>query len=80
MRSASLAPDTGRRDWVVHLLRPVSLQRATNGLGCPRPIALYQAKKLKPDGLIPRAYRSDEAAQAFADLEAGRNAHGVIVF
>jgi len=46
----------------------------------PRLIALYQAKKLKLDELITRTYRIDEAAQAFADLEAGRNARGVIVF
>jgi len=30
--------------------------------------------------LITRTYRIDEAAQAFADLEAGRNARGVLVF
>lgn len=46
----------------------------------PRLIELYQAKKLKLDELITRTYRIDEAAQAFADLEAGRNARGVIVF
>jgi S-(hydroxymethyl)glutathione dehydrogenase/alcohol dehydrogenase len=46
----------------------------------PRLIALYQAKKLKLDELITRTYTIDEAAQAFADLEAGRNARGVIVF
>jgi len=46
----------------------------------PRLIALYQSKKLKLDELITRTYRVDEAPQAFADLEAGRNARGVIVF
>ncbi len=46
----------------------------------PRLIALYRAKKLKLDELITRTYRIEEAAQAFADLEAGRNARGVIVF
>jgi len=46
----------------------------------PRLIALYRAKKLKLDELITRTYRIGEAAQAFADLEAGRNARGVIVF
>jgi len=46
----------------------------------PRLIALYKAKRLKLDELITRTYRIDEAAQAFADLEAGRNARGVIVF
>jgi NDMA-dependent alcohol dehydrogenase len=46
----------------------------------PRLIGLYQAKKLKLDELITRTYRIDEAPQAFADLEAGKNARGVIVF
>jgi len=46
----------------------------------PRLIGLYHAKKLKLDELITRTYAIDEAAQAFADLEAGRNARGVIVF
>ena len=46
----------------------------------PRLIALYQAKKLKLDELITRRYGIDEAAQAFADMVAGKNARGVIVF
>jgi S-(hydroxymethyl)glutathione dehydrogenase/alcohol dehydrogenase len=37
-------------------------------------------RRLKLDELITRTYKIDEAAQAFADLEAGRNARGVIVF
>jgi Zn-dependent alcohol dehydrogenase len=45
----------------------------------PRLIGLYQSKKLKLDELITRRYSIDEAPQAFADLEAGRNARGVIV-
>ena len=46
----------------------------------PRLIGMYQAKQLKLDELITRKYAIDEAPQAFADLEAGRNARGVIVF
>ncbi|MCD6041737.1 MAG: alcohol dehydrogenase zinc-binding protein [Burkholderiales bacterium] len=46
----------------------------------PRMLALYQAGKLKLDELITRRYRVEEAPQAFADLESGRNARGVIVF
>ncbi len=38
------------------------------------------AGKLKLDELITRRYGIDEAAQAFADLESGKNARGVIVF
>jgi S-(hydroxymethyl)glutathione dehydrogenase/alcohol dehydrogenase len=46
----------------------------------PRMLALYQAGKLKLDELITRRYAVDEAPQAFADLQSGRNARGVIVF
>ncbi|MDH4189729.1 MAG: Zn-dependent alcohol dehydrogenase [Betaproteobacteria bacterium] len=46
----------------------------------PRVLALYAGGKLKLDELITRRYSIDEAPQAFADLESGRNARGVIVF
>ncbi|MCX7961405.1 MAG: Zn-dependent alcohol dehydrogenase [Burkholderiales bacterium] len=46
----------------------------------PRMLQLYMAGRLKLDELITRRYSIDEAPQAFADLEAGRNARGVIVF
>jgi NDMA-dependent alcohol dehydrogenase len=46
----------------------------------PRMLALYLAGKLKLEELITRRYSIDEAAQAFADLQAGKNARGVIVF
>jgi NDMA-dependent alcohol dehydrogenase len=46
----------------------------------PRMLALYTAGRLKLDELITRRYSIDEAPQAFADLESGRNARGVIVF
>ena len=46
----------------------------------PRMLALYAAGKLKLDELITKRYSIDEAPQAFADLESGRNARGVIVF
>jgi NDMA-dependent alcohol dehydrogenase len=46
----------------------------------PRMLQLYMAGKLKLDELITRRYSIDEAPQAFADMEAGRNARGVIVF
>ena len=32
------------------------------------------------DELITRRYKVEEAPQAFADLESGRNARGVIMF
>jgi len=46
----------------------------------PRLIGLYRAGRLKLDELISRTYTIDEAPQAFADMQAGRNARGVIVF
>ena len=46
----------------------------------PRLLQLYTAGKLKLDELITRRYQIDEAPQAFADLESGKNARGVIVF
>ena len=46
----------------------------------PRMLQLYMAGKLKLDELITKRYRIDEAPQAFADLESGKNARGVIVF
>jgi len=46
----------------------------------PRLLGLYRAGRLKLDELITHRYSVDEAPQAFADLEAGKNARGVILF
>jgi S-(hydroxymethyl)glutathione dehydrogenase/alcohol dehydrogenase len=46
----------------------------------PRMLQLYMSGRLKLDELITRRYKIDEAPQAFADLESGKNARGVIVF
>ena len=46
----------------------------------PKMLHLYMAGRLKLDELITRRYSIDEAPQAFADLESGKNARGVIVF
>jgi S-(hydroxymethyl)glutathione dehydrogenase/alcohol dehydrogenase len=46
----------------------------------PRILALYKSGKVKLDELVTRIYTIDEAPQAFADLEAGKNARGVILF
>ena len=46
----------------------------------PRLLALYRNKRLKLDELITRTYTIDQAPQAFADLAAGKNARGVIIF
>lgn len=46
----------------------------------PRMLALYMAGQLKLEELITRRYPIEQAPQAFADLQAGKNARGVIVF
>ena len=46
----------------------------------PRMLGLYTAGRLKLDELITHRYKIDDAAQAFADLESGKNARGVIEF
>jgi S-(hydroxymethyl)glutathione dehydrogenase/alcohol dehydrogenase len=46
----------------------------------PKLLGLYDQGKLKLDELITRTYRLDEINQAFADMEAGKNARGVILF
>jgi NDMA-dependent alcohol dehydrogenase len=46
----------------------------------PRMLNLYTSGKLMLDELITHRYRIEEAPQAFADLESGRNARGVIIF
>jgi S-(hydroxymethyl)glutathione dehydrogenase/alcohol dehydrogenase len=73
-------------------VKPVSLtfeEKTLTGsyFGSARPredfarlLALYRAGRLKIDELITHRYRIEEAVQAFADLEAGKNARGVIVF
>lgn len=46
----------------------------------PKYLELYRQGKLDLDRMVTHTYRIDEAPQAFADLEAGRNARGVIVY
>jgi NDMA-dependent alcohol dehydrogenase len=46
----------------------------------PRMLGLYMKGTLKLDELITKRYAIGEAPQAFADLEAAKNARGVIVF
>ena len=45
----------------------------------PMYLELYRQGKLDLDKLVTRTYTLDEAPQAFADLESGKNARGVIV-
>lgn len=46
----------------------------------PMLLRLYDEGKLKLDELITARYRLDQINEAFADLEAGKNARGIIVF
>ena len=46
----------------------------------PRLLDYYREGKLDLDGMITNTYSIDQAPQAFADLEAGVNARGVILY
>ncbi|MEX1258228.1 MAG: Zn-dependent alcohol dehydrogenase [Gemmatimonadota bacterium] len=46
----------------------------------PRLLDLYRAGRLDLEGMVTRTYTIDEGPEAFADLEKGVNARGVIVF
>lgn len=46
----------------------------------PRLLALYQGGQLRLDELITQRYTIEEVPTAFADLSAGQNARGMIVF
>ncbi|MCY4404126.1 MAG: Zn-dependent alcohol dehydrogenase [Candidatus Poribacteria bacterium] len=46
----------------------------------PKLLNLYTEGKLKLDELITKHYRLDQINEAFADMEAGENARGVITF
>ena len=49
-------------------------------LDFPRLIGLYRSGRLKLDELITRTYSIDEAPRAFADLDAGKQGRGVLLF
>ena len=40
----------------------------------------YRSGELDLDGMVTKTYTLDEAPRAFADLEAGDNARGVILY
>ncbi|MCB0074113.1 MAG: hypothetical protein KDE20_21760, partial [Caldilineaceae bacterium] len=46
----------------------------------PRLVELYRAGRLDLDRLITKQYTLDELPTAFADMEAGNIARGVLVF
>lgn len=46
----------------------------------PKQLQMYLDGTLKLDEIITRTYRLDDIAQGFADLRAGKNIRGVIVF
>ena len=43
-------------------------------------MALYRKGAIKLRELITRSYRLDEINQGYADLDAGKNLRGVVVF
>jgi alcohol dehydrogenase/S-(hydroxymethyl)glutathione dehydrogenase/alcohol dehydrogenase len=49
-------------------------------LQIPDLLALYRRGELKLRELITRTYRLEEINQGYADLEAGKNLRGVVVF
>lgn len=53
---------------------------ASPRLQIPELLALYRTGALKLRELITRTYRLDEINRGYADLEAGRNLRGVVVF
>ena len=46
----------------------------------PMLLDLYRRKKLDLDGMVTNTYKIDDTPQAFADMEKGINARGVIIF
>jgi S-(hydroxymethyl)glutathione dehydrogenase/alcohol dehydrogenase len=46
----------------------------------PKLLHLFERGKLDLEGMVTRTYTIDQAPQAFADMQAGLNARGVIVF
>ena len=46
----------------------------------PMLLDLYRAGTLDLDRMVTKTYSIDEAVDAFKDLEAGKNARGVIVY
>lgn len=49
-------------------------------LDMPKFLSLYDEGKLKLDELITQTYRLEQVNQAFDDLQAGKNARGVLLF
>lgn len=61
------------------------IQGALLGMGSPntdvpRLIGLYQSGQLRLDELVTRTYRLEDINQGYADMHAGKNVRGVIVF
>ena len=46
----------------------------------PKLLRMYQQGQLKLDELVSKTYRLDQINQGYADMEAGRNIRGVVVF
>lgn len=72
--NAMIVPFTGKT------LRGCMYGNANFKVDFPMYLDLYRQKKLDLDRLVTRTYSIDEAPEAFADLEHGKNARGVIVY
>ena len=53
---------------------------ALSRVDMPRILNLYRAGRVMLDELVTRTYRLEAINEAFAELEAGRNLRGVVVF
>ncbi|MGE3848973.1 MAG: Zn-dependent alcohol dehydrogenase [Gammaproteobacteria bacterium] len=72
--NAMIVPFTGKT------IRGCMYGSANFKVDFPMYLDLYRQKKLDLDRLVTRTYSIDDAPQAFADLEKGVNARGVIVY
>ena len=80
MRDVGIAVPAGStmREWVKAVGRARIDPRKVAYLS--QVLDLYEAGKLNLDDMITTTYTIDEAPQAFQDMEAGKNARGVIVY
>ena len=72
--NAMIVPFTGKT------IRGCMYGNANFKVDFPMYLDFYRQKKLDLDRLVTRTYTIDEAPEAFADLEKGVNARGVIVY
>jgi len=81
--------ETRSRDGDIPLTELVLYQKRLQGslfgasaprAAIPEQLRLWREGKLKLDELVTTRYPLDDVAQGFADMHAGRNLRGVVVF